>query len=501
MILEKVIALYQAKAATRRTTGWPSGSRWGACSATLQMQQYPERYPAERLRPRGLMVFEEGDRIESWWSEVIEAVYPGRSGLTQSVFHLPIPLDQGDIDGLMVRGFRPPMPREEQGVPPEADAVPDHRLWGEVREGFRPSTIREEAKRVKVRMAADHRTGFVLDPAARVLYAPTIADRIILHPEAGLVCIEKKSMSTASFRRALLGNLGYTTRCQLAGLAQATGLPVCLLAYEKNASHLLEIHYSEKVARIRVQITKLNGQSEVFYVAKGSTLNEAGDAADLPGDAEWERAATWTPYEPALIEAIRERIKRVLLFDGDPAKLYREAGPSFACENCQGTGTQTLAKADGHPLKKAKACDECVGGVLAEAELEAMPCGYCSLPVASCWKGAGIRLELTTRPHLYIERAAFEASGLVFHPPEEAASQGAMRPIGRETHRGGERNSEAPTQLSTEIAGVAGAAETHAPESGAVITPTDRPEGRPGPADSGSAPAATVTPKQGALDW
>jgi hypothetical protein len=540
MILEKIIALYEAKAAERKTTGWPSGSRFGACAAQLQMQQFPETFPTEALRPRALMTFEEGDRVEEWWTQAIEAVYPGRSGLPQSVFHVAVPLDAADVDRLLARGFRQARPREETTLTGEAylaqgPAARDHRIWGEVREGFRPSAVREMDGRVKYRLAADRTTGFVLDPSARVLYAPTYVDRIIRHPEAGLVVIEAKSMSIAGFRRALLGDLGYRIRCQLAGFVSATGLPVCVLIHEKNAAHKLQLHYADKDERVRVQMTRLNGQSEVYFVDKGAVTSEAGQATDLLGDAEWERAAMWTPYEPTLVGAIQERIRRVLLFDGDPAKLYRETFFSFTCANCDGTGTQTLTRAERVPLKKAKPCDECGGtGQLDEVELGAMPCGYCQLALPSCWAKAGVRRELDTRPHLYIPRAAFAASGLTFVSPEGPLTAGppaadqppadagmspapatSQEPIAGSSQKASPAEdqplqpAEASTPTDGRVRADKQAGDGRRAASAAVVVDTpaseqrdDPDEGRSEPADSGSTPAAMAPPGQPKfLDW
>lgn len=449
MIIDAIRKLYEVDAAKRVGRGNPTGSRFGSCAAQGQMLRYPKGFPSVPPRARNVITWEEGDRVEAWFSEVIERAFPNRSGLAQEPFYFPVPIERGDVDILTER-IRAPY-----------DAP--HRLWGAIEPGFVPPSITPTADgRAKLHLLPRDQTkpnaaffkgyeplrlGFVLDPDALIIYAPSYIDRVINHPDIGLCVLEKKSMSNATFRRALIGNLGYGMRCQLAGMVAATGLPAAWLCYRKETGHLCEILYTPKAEQVRIEITKLNGQTEVFFVDSAAGDWQSGDeglletvdddaptgwapygdvvvhregstdVAKIPGDAEWDEAQTWTPYDKHLLDQIRARVRRVLLFAGEREQLYREYGPSFVCRVCDGTTVQRRAKNGRKMLKTPKPCVDCTAGFVAEVELT-FPCTYCAV-VKECWKDAGVRLELDSRPHYYVSRSGFETSRLAFHPPDE----------------------------------------------------------------------------------
>lgn len=225
--------------------------------------------------------------------------------------------------------------------------------------------------------------------------------------------VTHNSMSDWGFRRALLGRLDYGYRCQLAGLVKATGLDVVLLAYRKETGHLAELAYARGAAESRVDIYKLNGQVETYFArgqdealetfrpcACGGRTPDCGECggagqvkAALPHDQEWDLAEAWTPYDESLIHAIQERVRRVLLWDGSRATLWREYGPSFLCPKCGGAGKRTCpqCKGTGKTPKKGNPCGPCGGAmtvvcetcagasILAEAVL-GFPCSYAIPP-------------------------------------------------------------------------------------------------------------------------
>lgn len=456
MIIAAIRALYQGGDAGK---GNPTGSRFGTCAAQSQLLRFPELSDPEPPSPRRRMNFEAGDRIEAWWGEAIERAFPNVSGLTQEPFYFPVPISGPDFDRLAPACA---MRENAQGMA---------RLWGTVIPGFVPPSIAESEKpgRLKIRLIqrdrdgkAPRKLGFVLDPdGGPMLWAPTYVDRVIKHPEYGLRILEKKSMSDWGFRRALLGRLDYGYRCQLAGFVKATGLDVVMLAFRKETAHLAELAYSRGATGSRVDIFKLNGQVETYFARgqeealsvsrpcpkcgqrqiPGPGCEECGGtgevSAAIPGDQEWDIAQAWTPYDDALVAAIQERIRRVLLWDGDRRNLHREAGPVFLCRSCGGGGEKTCGtcKGTGLTAKLKKpcgangcngsgriSCAACLGrGVLDETVFPVFPCGYCPV-IHACWQkpdGSPLyRLEVTDKPKYIVARTDWDAAGLTFAPPE-----------------------------------------------------------------------------------
>lgn len=487
MIIDAIRKLYEIDAEERIPRGNPSGSRFGTCAAQSQMLRYRTLSQPEAPRPRHRITWEEGDRVEAWWSDVIERAFPNRSGMAQEPFYFAVPLTdvapglQLEADVLVREFGRRIELYHVQRALPRAERSPDG-IWGTVMPNFKPPFIREETHRIRIKPVPREpgggnkaaSLGFVLDPANGILYAPTYIDRILEHPDAGLSVIEKKSMSNAAFRRAAVGNMGYGMRCQAAGIVSATNLPIVWLCYRKETGHLLELIYTPKADRVRIEIRKLNGQAEVYFRKQTHPLDEERDdePVDLPGDAEWDDASTWTPYDADYLDAIRMRIVRVLAFTGDLSTLYREYGPDFTCPTCDGTRVQTRRKNGRELLKHAKACEDCTDGTLPEFELK-FPCSYCPV-VHKCWEPAGHRLELDMKPHHYVAREAFLASGLTF-----------VSPVGE-------------TPMASPVAGAlqdGDAVAEQTPETSGVDPASPEPEG------SGRAAASDQSVQQRALEW
>ena len=412
-IVQKIHEWYeQSPRRQKPPTGWPTGSRLGTCAAQLQLLRIPDVSKPEPFRSRALRMFEQGDRIEAWLGERLEQCYPNLIGLRQELFY-----------------FRVGLAREQQQE--LADRVARRTLWGRVVEQFNePKLWLGEDGRVKMRLVPrtpegkPQALGFVVDLERQCVWVPTYIDFAVKHEALGLTIVEAKSMSDYAFRRTVLGRLDYGKQCQLVGFARATGANVVLVAYRNQTSHLCEVAYVRGQERTRVVLTAPNGSQEVYWVDPGADdktplLPEAGGAArSFPADLLWETAETWTPYNPALEAAIDQRVRDVLLFEGDLAKLRREAGPDFTCPTCGGTGLQVNRKGSSVPLQKPKPCETCgQTGVLEETELGAFPCGYCAV-VETCWAPAMPRFEIDDRPHRYIRRDQWEMSGLTFQKPE-----------------------------------------------------------------------------------
>ena len=405
-------------------TGWPTGSRLGTCAAQLQLLRVPELSKPEPYQGRTLRVFENGDRIEAWLGDLLNTVYPDVVGLRQEPFFLPVDLDPSQVETLSRR-------------------ITNRTIWGRVMEHFNePRLALGEDGRVKARLVPRQDNGkpvnygFVLDLDRQCVWVPTYIDFAVKHDTLGLTILEVKMMSNYAFRRAALGDLDYSKRCQLVSFARATKANIAVVAYRSETAHLAEISYLRSAERTRVILTKPNGSQEVFFVdpkagEKTPLVPEAGgEPQGFPADVLWEAAEVQTPYDPALEAAIDERVLRVLCGDGPMARdvalpsgsyrlfdgIHREAGPSFVCEVCGGTGTQTMRKGQAVPLKTPKPCEECANGMLNETELPSFPCGYCSVAATSCYPFA--RLEIDDRPHLRVTRADWEASGLTFMVPE-----------------------------------------------------------------------------------
>ncbi len=107
----------------------------------------------------------------------------------------------------------------------------------------------------------------------------------------------------------------------------------------------------------------------------------------------------------------------------------REYGPDFTCETCEGTGMQSKAKTGGAPLKRGpKPCPDCERAAVAGIEGMGTPsgrvaraalpfqCRYCPF-VTPCWPQAKLEIE-NERPHFWITRQDYEASGVTFRSPE-----------------------------------------------------------------------------------
>ena len=383
-------------------TGLPTGSKLGTCAAQMQFLRFPDRSRPEPPQGRAVRTWEQGDRVEAWLGDLLKVIYPDLVGLRQEPFYFPVALD-------------------EAGAVAVRERILSRALWGTLREGFEPPTMRlDEDGRVKLRLLANKKMGFVLEMDARRVWVPTYVDYVVRHPDHGLTVVECKSMSNFSFRRTVLGELDYGKRCQLVGFARATGAATVLFAYRNETAHLAEVAYTRTAERVRVVLTKPNGTQEAYFVdAKTPSkplVPEAGGAPHgIPAALLWEGAQTWTPYDEALADIIDERVRRVLLADPDGPR-HREAGPDFTCPTCAGSGTQTMRKGTAVPLKEPKPCETCgQSGRVEETEL-GFPCSYCSVVTSACFPFA--RLEIDDRPHYKVSRADWEASGLGFTVPE-----------------------------------------------------------------------------------
>ena len=437
MLIEKIRAVYEAKAVKRNQTGNPTGSRLGGCCAALQFLAYPELSRPEPFQPRGVMVMEDGDVFaEILDNQIKDAIkgHPGMLwGLRETPFFFPVPLPD-DLKGTGA------LDRIAEKF--EAGWKVPGRLWGTVHSGFVPPRIyrREGASRLTIRGIEQEingkplsKTGAILDPDAKdaagerrpTVYLPVYVDGVLDDPNVGLTVVEKKSMSSFAFRRALFGNLDYQYRAQLVAATIGAEMQNALwLCVRRETHHLAEVQFARGADRTLVRLRALSGELDAFVVAnaqKGRVVPEAGgEERDLPGNAEWDLGYTTTPWDEGIVQQMRERALRVLLFNGDFATVHREYGPpSFTCADCEGTGTQKFRKGTVILLKKAKPCEACgQTGIVEERELGAFPCGYCSVAVTTCWASAGVRRVIDSRPHLFITREGWEKSGLSFTPPE-----------------------------------------------------------------------------------
>jgi hypothetical protein len=282
-------------------------------------------------------------------------------------------------------------------------------------------------------------------------------DGVIHDPQFGLVVVEQKAMSTPAFRRALWGRMEYRYRCQLLAALRAGHFDGALWILDrKETAHLTEILFAQSIDRARIRLTAPNGSVEEYWIdragrqlwpapsgvaADGATsLDTAAPAtalADVPADGLWDTAQLWTPYDECELLAMYDRVKRVLT--ATPGAWHREYGPSFACARCAGQGATrcTVCKGTGQTPRARKACGRCgpAGsrpsgtpgmaacaacsgrGHLDEVELPAFPCGYCSVAL-TCWRDAGVRRTIDRRPHLWLRRDAYLASGIRVSPPE-----------------------------------------------------------------------------------
>ena len=232
-----------------------------------------------------------------------------------------------------------------------------------------------------------------------------------------------ETLATSGFR--LGGSLDYGYRTQFAIQADAANLDTHIgLYYRLETSHAIEVVYSRRAEKI----------AATFWLSNGQRV----DTGDLEGPREeWDEATVEHPFEPALLDDARARIRRVLRSTADTLP-EREYGPDFTCPKCRGTGqarkcgfctdagiTKRSLTAKSGP-KSCKRCKGlayhpcgCTGGRVDEAELK-FPCGWCPY-MASCWSGL-VRMELPKqafgRPHFLIRREDYERSGITYQHPE-----------------------------------------------------------------------------------
>ena len=416
MIIEKIVNLYETDAdlLKRRAPGKgnPTASSAGRCLAQQQMLRVPALTHPE-LRPiRTAWVFEDGDQHAENLRQKLRRVYPKLTGLSEELFYFPVPVTPDQASVL----------REK---------IVLGTLWGTAVSGFSPPHILIDPAGGKPRVrlaprdpkntARPRPMGFVLDQTTSTLWVPVYIDHAVHLPEWDrLMVVEYKSMSRWGFRRALLGEMGYAERMQLAMIGEATGMDTVWFIKAKDTAHLLEIAFLQGHEGTRVSIRRTNGQQDTFWVKDQQAVTDTGTPVDLHEDETWDVGAVWTPYAPALLDQARARILRVLLHE-PPSTWAREAGPEFTCAVCRGTGTQTMRKDGSELLKKPKPCADCnETGRLEETELPSFPCGYCPV-VHACYPFA--RLEVTDKPRYLVQRADYEASGITWTPPEPVERQ------------------------------------------------------------------------------
>ena len=436
MLLDKLLDLYEQsdEYAKRRHpgTGNPTGSALGKCAAALQLLRWPAISNPEPLSARAIMGFEEGDDVERRMLARAKKVYgENLVGFAQAVAYWSVPVTREQallITERMAMAYKTP------GA-----------VWGRVVRGFRPPRVRVREGRSLITpsypIMTDRKTGFVLDPEAEggdsgLLWVPIQIDFSLSHPELGPHIAEIKAVSEYEFRRALLGELSYQKRAQLAAMVDATGLPAFWIIQRKNTQHVLEISYSPSViGKVRVKLLLNTRREEVFFVDGPSLVRETGNDALLPPDEEWTFGEVWTPYDPVILAECRERVVRVLTWD-PTQEPYREYGPApFTCEKCRGAGKVVCkqCKGIGETPKTKKPCGPCGGaktvacepcgasGQVAERTLPPMPCSYCSVKVA-CFAKAGVEKRFVVsrfgqRPAWVIGREAWKSAALPIHTP------------------------------------------------------------------------------------
>ena len=412
MIIEKIRAHYEALAKNERPSGHPTGSRAGDCSAKLQFMRFPEQSKPAPSKPRDQIRFEHGHLEEDWFNRTFKKIFPPGGqhvvGLSQEPFYFGVPLAPGEADAMARM------------------SAPGKLRWTKVIDNFQPPTIVVDAdgnrfirNLLKCSKCGIYKTdhpdagwcdkmlGFIVDKPANKVWVPAYPDWIMtdkLQP----YLIEAKSMSNYGFRDALLGNIGWRYLAQLAVLSEATKADAIMVAIRKETQHLVELEFSRKFSKPRLSITRLTGKVEEYDIS-------AGKEPELPPDQEWDLARVESPYQPGLLEQVYEHVRRVLLFDGSAGpgskEVYRQYGPDFTCDICQGTGVQTLRKGGREPLKSPKPCVDCGNsGRLARTELS-FPCSYCPV-IRTCYPF--VELEVDTKPHWYIGRDAYVQSGLTF---------------------------------------------------------------------------------------
>lgn len=422
MIADVLYEEFKRLAAEKKSRPNPTGSKLGACTASLQMLVFPQVTNPEPWQPRGAAVVEFGSEIEEWLSKKIEASFPGRWGLRGQPFYFPIPIPPeavkaGALDLILSRI------RKDEG-----DRKTKHIFWGWPIDGFLPPRLTFDPERKKWRVRdidpkRPYRPSVVLDRTpARSELPPNLAewtgpvvwvavyiDGLMPDPATGrMTLIEMKSMSNFAFRRALLGVLEYRYRVQLLTETMATHVDDAIwFLFRKETAHMAEVHFSRDSKSVLVRLRSATGWTEVLEVTdqkKGKVKPQAIDDAlrrmvvadltaklgheptepeiaiglerDLVGDHAWDMAETWTPFDDRDLPSVYQRGLDVLT-----AKLgewKREYGPNFVCEKCSGVGN--------------KPCDACQG-------LGTRTCGYCKgtgqsaraktpKPCSSCAPGA-----------------------------------------------------------------------------------------------------------------
>ena len=418
MIVDRLRATYVAEAEKRTQRPNPTGSRVGACTASLQQLAYPDLTKPEPYQPRSMMVFDNGNALEAWLAKKIEAVYPATWGLRGQPFYLPVPVPTEALDRIAAN-LRPS--RYKRG---------GLGFWGWIEDGFVTPMMRltpEGKWRIRgIGEKQDYLPSVVLDRKAQggpCVWVAVYIDGMIGH-DGKTTLVEIKQMSTPAFRRAVLGDLDYKYRCQLVAELVATGADEALwICHRKETSHMAEVLFTRNADRVRVTLTAPNGSQEVYFV-EGTTLTPVvgGDPLkDFPPDLAWETAEVWTPWDTSDLASIHQRVLDVLL--AKPNEWKREYGPDFQCGTCGGTGSQSLAKTTREPLKKGpKPCEDCgTTGLLDRVELP-WNCNYCPTAMA-CWSPAGVERTIDTKPHLWLTRAGFEASGITVYPVDSGEEE------------------------------------------------------------------------------
>lgn len=390
--------------------GNPTASAAGACAAQLQMLRVPHLTRPEVRPVRAAWTFEDGDMHAEDLKAKLRRAFPALGGLSEELFYFPVPVDNATERRLMAK-------------------IHDRSLWGTIIRDFHPPrvTMGTDGAKDRVRLAPrDDRNptrpkplGFIVDPGTGIFWAPLYVDHIIRLPDLQRLCVvEFKSQSRFRFRKALMGQMGYRERVQLAMTAEATGLDPVWFLKCKDTAHLLEIAFVAGEAATRVTLLRTNGQQDTFWIKDG--LTECGE--ELREDPSWDAAEVWTPRDPVVLAQARERILRVLLYEPpeDPQARFlgwwREYGATFVCVTCGGTGTQTMRKDGGKPLKQPKPCEDCnKTGMRDEADLP-WQCRYCPCVLSACYPFA--RLEVTDEPRYIVKRTDWEAAGLTIHDPE-----------------------------------------------------------------------------------
>ena len=361
------------------------GSRLGRCARQSAYMLWPDAFPPDPLPARAKLVFRFGDMIHDLLRGYFKRWFVESFGFEEARFHFKVPLSTKDAE--------------------RASAM--------IRSGVLKGSVTTFAPSI--------RGGLMLDLAEPALYVPLHVDGIALTPDDAMASVEIKSMATGSFTRAVKGHVDYAYRVQMATACDATGLDTQLyIALNKNTCHAVEIVYTKHAQGVTVKFTK---QSALLGVL--AQITEGPDAGKFTPEAngdgldvrEWEAVEVSHPFEPHLLEQARQRVRAILR--ATPTQLpEREYGPTFTCETCAGTGTQTNNKQNGEPLKRGpKPCADCdATGNLSEAELP-WQCRYCAY-VRTCWDKPTITFDEQGKPHFFTTREQFEASGVTVRSPE-----------------------------------------------------------------------------------